>query len=152
MSTIQRLLYCPHNGSNHLGIILAACGSTIFSFGANDGFMLSKWSHKNRMSLPATGTASTDLSDLKNGSNDHSSKRRKLSSASNSDCPSAEIVVESGSKRTRKPKAKLIPSSAIVKLCCTSDAQHVVAVTSEDKCVRVLQLLEDGSLNQLSER
>lgn len=37
-------------------------------------------------------------------------------------------------------------------LAVTSDAQHVVVLTAEDKCIRVLNLEGDGSLHQLSAR
>lgn len=44
------------------------------------------------------------------------------------------------------------PWSTIPILVASSTGEHVVAVTAEDKCIRVLEISIDGSLSQLSER
>ncbi len=43
-------------------------------------------------------------------------------------------------------------STAVIKLAGTSSGQYIVAVTDEDKCIRVLELQDDGSLIQQSAR
>lgn len=40
----------------------------------------------------------------------------------------------------------------ITKIKTTSDGQHVVIVTAEDKVVRVFEISSDGQLNLLSQR
>ncbi|KAF2230764.1 hypothetical protein EV356DRAFT_508232 [Viridothelium virens] len=40
----------------------------------------------------------------------------------------------------------------VIKLLCTRDEKNIVAVTAEDKCIRVFNLKENGKLEQLSER
>ncbi|KAK0654456.1 tRNA (guanine-N(7)-)-methyltransferase non-catalytic subunit trm82 [Lasiodiplodia hormozganensis] len=53
-------------------------------------------------------------------------------------------------------KRKVLDDSAqrprIIKLVASRDGQHIVAVTGEDKCVRVFSLDPSGALKQLSER
>ena len=39
-------------------------------------------------------------------------------------------------------------STAVIELASTSNCQYVIAVTDEDKCIRVLELQDDGSLVQ----
>ena len=72
------------------------------------------------------------------------SKRQKLAPAL-SESSSAEIVVE-------KVESAPPPHPPVVKLAATRNGGYVVAVTGEDKCIRVLQMSANGSLTQLSER
>ena len=75
-------------------------------------------------------------------------KRRKMSprAAISSESSSAEIVVEGSDG------AKYFHSNPVIKLAATSNGRHVVAVTSEDKCMRVFELKGDGVMYQTSER
>ncbi|THY77483.1 hypothetical protein D6C86_00540 [Aureobasidium pullulans] len=54
-----------------------------------------------------------------------------------------------GKKRKLEPEAAATPN--VIKITLSADNQHVVAVT-DDKAVRVLEVTENGKLNELSER
>ncbi len=142
-------------------ILLAAAGSHIYTYRLGDGKQLASWnpSQLERKATPESeSTKKPDVrgvQDVKpneetNGDEEPPNKRRKLSvHGETSDSTSAEIVVEGGSKK-RKPSRT--SRSAVIKLTTTADARHVVAVTGDDKCIRVFELLGNGTLRQLSER
>lgn len=149
----QRLLFCSKKGQRQLNIILAASGPSIRSFNASNGVFLSKWSHLDpTRSLKVSNGHDEDLSP--GGEvEEPPEKRRKFSpSREPSEAPSAEIIVESPNSKRRKPKPLVQHVPFVTSLCSSNDGRHVVAVTGEDKCIRVLRLLPDGSLTQLSER
>ncbi|KAG8527047.1 uncharacterized protein KY384_008476 [Bacidia gigantensis] len=58
---------------------------------------------------------------------------------------SAEILIE-------KPEPSQAPNPPILRLASTSDGAYVIAITGEDKCIRVLKLAENGTLELFSER
>ncbi|MCJ1328878.1 tRNA (guanine-N(7)-)-methyltransferase non-catalytic subunit trm82 [Thelotrema lepadinum] len=158
LTPIQRLLYCSRQGSGRLNVLLAASGPSIRTFNA-DGICISKWSHlEPNKDIKGTRDRSPGSHEGKESYEEKDSealpgKRRRLSDAGNaSEASSVEVVVENGRKKRRKSKRKdlLIPS--VVNLTATSDGKHVVAVTGEDKSLRVLELLENGVLNQISQR
>jgi tRNA (guanine-N(7)-)-methyltransferase subunit TRM82 len=68
-------------------------------------------------------------------------------SASEEQAPPEKRRKLSAEEKSVKPGWSTIP---ILKV--SSDGKHVVAVTAEDKGIRVLQLNEDGTLRQLSSR
>ena len=152
LTPIQRLLYCSRQGSSRLNVLLAASGPSIRTFN-NDGTCISKWSHLE----PAESTKNTR--DRSPGSHEGKDsevppgKRRKVSDAGNaSEASSVEVVVENGRKKRRKSKRKDLMVPSVINLIATSDGKHVVAVTGEDKSLRVLELLENGALKQISQR
>ena len=149
----QCILYCCRK--NDQSVILAAASGSIYSFNASSGIHLSTWSHTAKSSshngtfvnldLASTGSEGVELERL--------GKRQKLSGAGDlSDSTSAEILVNNDVQNPRKPKTTREIVAVIVTLVGTSDGKHVVAVTNEDKCVRVLELQQDGTLHQISER
>ncbi|KAL9586312.1 MAG: hypothetical protein Q9212_000980 [Teloschistes hypoglaucus] len=77
-------------------------------------------------------------------------KRVPLDDASESS--SAEIVTEDGNSKPSKSTTAKASNPNLINLAATSDGQYVIAVTDEDKCVRVLRLDIDGALLQLSKR
>ena len=79
-------------------------------------------------------------------------KRQKLSPPREDSGSSAEIVVNGGDAEDQNARLKQAIGPPVIKLAGTSDGHHVVAVTGEDKCIRVFELPEDGCLIQLSER
>lgn len=154
INPFQRLLFCSRQGQKHLNTILLASGPYIHTIRANDGVFLSKWSH-----LPAfqnTGSSETKESINGNdGSDESPRKRRKLSTPSPEAFESAEpatIAKEIGSLKGRNHKLTTYNVPSVTHLCPTKDGKLIVAVTGEDKCIRVLTLSDDGSLKQLSER
>ena len=151
LTPFQRLLYCTRVTQNLPSLLLAASGPTVRAFNAVDGTYISKWTH---LKAPETLSRSHDRSPgLEDYQEAPPGKRRKLSEEPEvSDASSTEIVVENGSNRRRKPKRQAFTIPSVTHLCGTADGKYVVAVTGEDKCVRVLEMLENGSLKQISER
>lgn len=123
-------------------ILLAASGSSVYSFDLKCGSVLSTWpsEHCNLFSDVSNSVPQTQ-------SSKPSSKRR--------DSPSNEDVKTSPAKsRLEDGFSKSIDtqtSNFVIKLAGSSNGQHIIAIT-EDKCVHVLRLSSDGALIQLSER
>jgi tRNA (guanine-N(7)-)-methyltransferase subunit TRM82 len=149
----QRLSYSPPNSSRSQGVIFAASGPKILSFSALDGSFLSEWSaFPQSTSLKrASNEDQEHIVDNQSAHSRSSKKRLKLFSGSSHDT-SLEVIIDNGGKKPKPktPKAVLLPS--VIRLCGTSDGEHIIALTGEDKCVRVFNVSHDGSLTQLSER
>jgi tRNA (guanine-N(7)-)-methyltransferase subunit TRM82 len=153
----QKLCYLSKDDR---GLLLAAGGSHLYSFCSVSGEMLSTWPSRS----------DDDLSNVENRvsvETDHTreppSKKRRLSANGDgtelSDSSvSVEIVAEraKGQRRRRKIVESKLPNAS--HLIATKDAKHVIAVTVEDKCIRVFQLGriseggERGRLKLLSKR
>ncbi|MCJ1396478.1 tRNA (guanine-N(7)-)-methyltransferase non-catalytic subunit trm82, partial [Xylographa bjoerkii] len=147
------VLHCDRKGSSSL--IVAASGDSIYSFAASTGSLLSSWSQSEVSSRTVH-----QAHNYGSGSADHEAacterpiKRRKLSGSGEvSDSTSAEIVIDNDTKKPRRRKVKVAPISAVISIIVNSTGKHIVAVTAEDKCIRVLEVLADGKLQQISER
>ena len=159
LGPFQCILVCSRSHCNRPSILLAASGTSIFSFDFSDGALTSVWPFSQTNTTPssfvtariATQKEENSRSLERQPDKDRPSKRRRVSSpADGSDSTSAEILVEEADTIART--SKRTKASSITKLIATSDGQHVVAVTGEDKCIRVFELLADGALRQLSER
>jgi tRNA (guanine-N(7)-)-methyltransferase subunit TRM82 len=151
LTPFQRLLLCNREGSELQTVLLAASGPSIRTFNPNNGSFISKWSH---LDVSEANSSSHDGSKVSHEEEREGppEKRRKVDEEEVSDTPSAEIVVENGTRRRRKPRRPAFTTPMITHLCSTSNGRYIVAVTGEDKCIRVLELLEDGRLSQLSQR
>ena len=136
-------------------IIVATSGVSIYSFNASNGEFLSSWSHldtfdgsnrsvKEHRSLEHESSATDD---------NVSRKRRKLSDAEEvSDSTSTEIVTDNVVPRGLKRKPKHLPMSSIIGLAVNPKGQYLVLITGEDKCIRVIKILGEGTFEQISER
>ena len=150
----QCLLICSATEEPSKKILVAAQGSFISTFDILTGNLLCTWPHTKQFANTVQGNTETPRGeDLKNGrqSEDTNSppaaKRQKTSSsAPASDSSSAEIVVEDEAKEMNSL------SNAVILLAVTSDGKYLIAATSEDKCIRVLELSTKGELEQYSER
>ena len=145
LQPFQCLLYCPKSGTQQPDILLAASGHSIFSFDVQSGSLLSTW--------PSPPKRSLEIGDPGNRDAERQSKRQKASisrEASHSD--SADIVVENDLDIDSSANKNGGSTGNIAKLICTSDSKHVVAVTAEDKSIRVFEQAADGSLTQISVR
>ena len=156
----QCLLYCCRPDQADAGILVAASGPYIHTFSFLHGKHLSSWRLKQDSvyaSWEMKG-AKVNVANFKERdppgqeASSRPQKRRKLSSSRDDSGSSAEIVVDSGGANGQDPIKKPLVSSPIIKLAGSSDGRHVVAVTGEDKCIRVFKLLNSGALVQLSER
>lgn len=131
-------------------ILVAAIGSSISTYRLNDGALLATWfplraTRKESREEERKGTP--PISERSKDETEPPDKRRKLSDHGNITVADTAVDVRkgvAGSRRALNP--------VITKLAITPDAKNVVAVTGDDKCIRVFDLLEDGTLLQRSER
>ena len=159
LHTYQCWCYC-WQASHSTGILVGANGSSIHTFSAQNGRYLSTWPSlynstqteaKDQDLVNNSGTRSLD--DTPPDDSGPPSKRQKVSLARDESSNSAtEIVVARDSDNDESPIPQQLLDPLVIELASTSNGQHVVAVTGEDKCIRVFDLAADGTLTQLSER
>lgn len=112
-------------------LLIASAGPKIYSYAARDGRRLAVW--------PQDGPGNTQ---------EPPEKKRRVSG---SDVPESEGDVKSAEEETGKAPVT-IEWSNVPLLVTSSDGAHVVALTGEDKCIRVLSVGENGTLEQLCAR
>ena len=158
LHTYQCWCYC-WQASHSTGILVGANGSSIHTFSSQNGRYLSTWpslydSTQNQAKDQdlVNNSITRPLDDFPPDDPERPSKRQKVSLARDESSNSAtEIVVVRDSDNDESIPEKL-SNPLVIKLARTSDGQQVVAVTGEDKCIRVFDLAADGTLTQLSER
>ncbi len=148
----QRLCYIgPVPGGSQL--LLAAAGSHIFSFSLSSGELLGQW--------PSTGNDSdkSDAADYGGIANDEgppNKKRKVIKSTVNGNFSdssgSMEIVAERAKGQRRKAKVVSATLPKVSHVILTNEKKHIVAVTTEDKCIRVFEVQKGAKLKLLSER
>lgn len=148
----QKLCYICQAGG--ISLLLAAVGPHVLALDLKNGGMVSKW--------PEDVISSAENGDLaRNSMNDDPPiKRRKLSPShegEHQDSSGSSVSVEFVSERTkgqRRKKKKILksPSPNISHIISTANGRHVIAVTAEDKRIRVFELTTTGGLKLLSER
>ena len=156
----QCLYYCHQPSQFETGILVGASGCFIHTFNAQDGRYLSTWPSLGKVtqnqSIGDQNRDESEVPDRKSTIHDGSerpTKRQKLTLARDeSGSSSAEIVVAGDSDDGTSSNSGQPVRLPIIKLAGTSNGQQVVAVTGEDKCIRVFDLAADGALTQLSER
>lgn len=156
----QCLYYSQKASHSETGILVGASGSCIHTFSAKTGRHLSTWpSLESTAQTRSTGQKTGNESEVPNskssprGDSKRASKRQKLPPAGNeSGSPSAEIAVAGGSGTDEASSSQQPSNPPVIKLAGTLTGQHVIAVTGEDKCIRVFDVAADGTLTQLSER
>ena len=153
MQPFQCLLYCPSASARRPSVLLAASGPFIYSFGVQDGLLLSVWPTHDLDGMPvALDESRACAGELGVTDAERAAKRRRVSlSREVSSSTSAEIVVEN-SQLTKSSRELQVSNSEVNKMICTSSGEYVVAVTGEDKSIRVFELQMDGSLMQSTER
>ena len=149
----QCLLRCRSSTHSRPSVLLAASGPLIHSFNIKDGSYLSTWPTYDAEGKPLTLEGSAACTgDFETEDADRPLKRRKTSlSREVSSSASAEILVENPDE-TEASKELHVSNSDVTKIISTSNNEYVIAVTGEDKTIRLFQLLELGSLRQISER
>ena len=155
-------------------VLVAARGSSIDSFNPEDGSLLSTWkcpcpsvqegNNKERnIANPPTGVPSTALDTQKPESSidlvlesPPPAKRRKLSTVEDeAQKPPARNGAKKGNRRLDATVSGL-ETVAVIALAATEQGRHVIAVTGDDKSIRVFETTVDGDgkqcLKQLSQR
>lgn len=135
-----------HDESNGKDFLLAATGPCIQSLACSDGRLMSMW--------PRDEDAESSEDDTEDA--DRPSKRVKLDrEASELSEASIEIVADGKERQKGERRRPKIPNTTlphVSHLITTSDARHAIAVTAEDKAVRVFSISRSGRLRQLSSR
>ncbi|KAL8905786.1 MAG: hypothetical protein Q9171_006538 [Xanthocarpia ochracea] len=131
------LLVCTVASAVDLVVLLAASRSRIFVFSLSSGNLISTW----RSSQGPAASLNLEKASLGSDEQERPIKRQKKSPPNKgSDSSSAEIVTEDAQPKPVKTNKSHIAESNITKLAATADGRFVVALTDQDKCVRVLQL------------
>lgn len=134
-------------------ILLAATGPCIRTLSFPDGRQLSTWPQDDvEESSDEEDEQEPPGKRQKLNHSEHASLRRQDSEASEA---SIEIVAE-GQKRQkgerRRPKIPDLTLPNVSHLITTSDGRYAVAITAEDKAVRVYSISKRGRLRQKSSR
>jgi tRNA (guanine-N(7)-)-methyltransferase subunit TRM82 len=118
------------------GVIVASAGPKLYSFSASDGRKLSTWP-ESKTSI--SGEAETN--DAAEGSDGPPEKKRKIS---------PDSAAKGGHEE--KQNSDTTAWSSIPILITSPTGRHVVALTAEDKHIRVFDVNSEGVLTQLSSR
>ncbi|KAL2064822.1 hypothetical protein VTL71DRAFT_3962 [Oculimacula yallundae] len=153
-------------------VLVAARGSSIDSFNLEKGLFLSTWtcpiSQENKNGkVPSTeieikeDTPNAVTPSEGGGPEDNGppAKKRKLSSE-NVEAKIEETPTPKTNQRQQQPKkqkqnnrsdavASGLQAPAVIALASTKDGRHVIAVTGEDKSIRVFESIEDGGSHKL---
>ncbi|KAL9102005.1 MAG: hypothetical protein Q9163_002805 [Psora crenata] len=141
--------------SSGVHILVAAAGPYLHTFDVYKGVHLSTWPSPHGAQFLSGRRENSEISNFDIAGTEigtdefhHPCKRQKILPAEGgSEKSSAEMVVERNAYKTSRAL-----NPPIVKLAATRNGHHVVAVTSEDKCIRVFALSTSGILTQFSER
>lgn len=155
-------------------VLVAARGSSIDLFSSEDGSLLSTWqcppAQYLKTSHPLNGKSTTGLETQKSGStvdvveSSPPAKRRKLFNGDEEETQTApekhgtKKEQKGGKKENKRLDAVVsgLGTPAVIALAATEDGRHVIAVTGEDKSIRVFENVvdEDGRQwqKQLSQR
>lgn len=124
--------YVDRQSTGSQSLLVASSGPQLYSYAAETGQRLAIWPR--------------DVDGAEVNQEPPEKKRR----VSNPEAPANEESKPAG-KDSEKPPASIAWSS-IPLLVASSSGKHVVALTSEDKCIRVFSVGDDGALEQLSAR
>jgi tRNA (guanine-N(7)-)-methyltransferase subunit TRM82 len=152
----QKLCYVEENTD----LLFAAAGPYIYSLSLASGDILSTWPPNADDGL---SDAEDGMATQKHHIEEPPSKKRKLSTVgeaaeSSNSSTSVEIVAERAKGQRRKAKTIDSKLPNVSHLIAAKDQKHIIAVTSEDKCIRVFELGnipevgKTGKLKLLSER
>ncbi len=149
-------------------IVVAARGSSVDSFTLPEGSFLSTWSSSTLQEEANEKSEAKPTPILQNSESSSVNvtldaappiKKRRLSKVSGEEekVDEKEPAKEGKKKKNNRSDAVVsgLEAPAIIALAVTKDGKHVVAVTGEDKSIRVLESVSDDgkqSLKQLSLR
>lgn len=125
------------------GFIVASAGPNLYSYSASDGRKLFTWP-ESKTSI----SSEAETNDAPERSDEPPEKRRKISptSAANDDNNN------NNNRAIEKNNKTATAWSSIPVLVPSPSGRHVVAVTAEDKHIRVFDINSEGVLTQLNAR
>lgn len=133
----QCVKFTKQQSSDSAVFLVASAGRRLYSYAAANGQRLDAW--------PKAVESSSEFAS--NGQVP-AEKRRKLSPAP--EAQKEELKEKSSAKKA--PDNRLPEWTNIPILLTSSDGKHVVALTADDKCIRVFSLSEHGKLDEISSR
>ncbi|KAL6715937.1 tRNA (guanine-N(7)-)-methyltransferase non-catalytic subunit trm82 [Lecanora helva] len=140
-------------------VVVAASGPSLHTFNTDNGDYISTWppsqiDKTSSLVEPGHKTNGAELlgPNADDGYSDIPRKRRKLSSAREDSGSSAEIVVQNEDEIPKTCVLKQGSYASVIKLASDLTGRYVIAVTGEDKTIRVFELSKDGKLSQFSQR
>lgn len=140
----QCIRYIERSLKGFKPLLVASAGSRIYTYSAETGQRLSVWprdpEQKNEKSSKTTGADSIPEDQ------GPPEKKRKITQSGDDLEESKDDAQSSGDHQNS------VNWSNIPLLALTSNGDYLVAITAEDKCIRVLEIGEDGILQHLSER
>ncbi|KAJ5688668.1 tRNA (guanine-N(7)-)-methyltransferase non-catalytic subunit trm82 [Penicillium macrosclerotiorum] len=137
---VQCLKYAKRQSEGLEDVLIASAGGYVYSYAASSGQRIGTWPALVDTNVDPASTEAPPSEDQT-----PPEKRRKLS-------PSSEIQTE-GCQVAKNGTNKQSPAWSNIPVVLPSlDGKYVVILTAEDKCLRVLNLGEDGSLQELSSR
>ncbi|KAJ5278744.1 hypothetical protein N7478_004116 [Penicillium angulare] len=131
----QRLQYASRQAQGSSDVLIGTAGRYIYSYNATDGQRMDVWPQDVESTTePASGASATTEDQTP------PEKKRKISTE-----PEPQERKPSSAKRA--PAWTTVPLVTV-----SSDGKYIIAVTGEDKAVRVFELSDDGKLKELSSR
>ena len=137
---IQSLRIVKRQSQGLANVLVASAGPYLYTYAAESGQRLATWPQNVETSHGAA-SASTATSE------DQAPPEKKIKLSSPESKTEGKTAVTSSNSTKSSPAWSNIPI-----VLATSDGKHVVALTAEDKCIRVFILSEDGKLKELSSR
>lgn len=135
-------------------VLVAASGSRIDTFKLEDGSLISTWkcpvdvAPKTSKDLPQEEIPPKQEVPAKSPP----AKRRKLAGGAEEQEQTNESTGEKKANNRLDAVASGLEAPAVIAMTCTNSGNHVVAVTGEDKSVRVFEHDGAGYLQQISQR
>ena len=136
---IQSLKIVKRQLQGLANVLVASAGPYLYTYIAESGQRLATWPQNVETSHGAAFASTT--------SEDQAPPEKKIKLSSPESETEGKIAVTSNNSVNSSPTWTNIPI-----VLATSDGKHVVALTAEDKCIRVFNLSEDGKLKELSSR
>jgi tRNA (guanine-N(7)-)-methyltransferase subunit TRM82 len=152
---------CYSRQSEGIGFLLAATGPYVLCVDLHNGGVASKWPDDVARPTDEISHEGPKNGDLPRDSmeDEHPPKKRRLSQSQGDkeeNSPESSVSIEFVSERAKgQRRKKKIVISALPKvshIVATLNGRHIIAVTAEDKCIRVFSLSPSGCLRLLSER
>ncbi|KAJ5509682.1 hypothetical protein N7527_011825 [Penicillium freii] len=142
----QCLRYVNRQSMGQSDILIATAGRNLYSYDSSSGQRLDVWPQPVDANVEDNAEDKSSDAAPASESQGPPEKRRKLSSTSEEQ---QDAKPESKPKDSNKEASN---SWTNIPLVAVAHSKYVVIMTSEDKCVRVLSLDNEGKLQQLSAR
>ena len=140
--------------SDFIRLLLAAAGPYIFIIDLSTGQVLDQWPSHNRAKVVSqtNGESQERGEDIGRPSKRRKTDNNRRDNTSSDSSDSVEIVAQRQKGQRKRPKIAIEKLPNVSHLVTTPDKKHVVAVTAEDKSIRIFELVKGVKLSLLSKR